>query len=87
MISKLVEDRAVAVRPVGTDGGVVSPVAVGDGDAVGDVDGLADGLGDGLLDGLGDGLADGLTEGLGNGDADGELPGVTRPVMVQVVIH
>lgn len=85
--SKLVDDRAVAVSPVGTEGGVVSPVAVGDGDAVGDADGLAVGLGEGLLDGLVEGLADGLADGLDDGDADGELPGVTRPVMVQVVIH
>lgn len=73
VINRLVEDRAVAVRPVGTDGGVVSPVAVGEGDAVGDADGDEVGEGDGELEGDGD----------ADGDGDGEVPGVTSPVMVQ----
>lgn len=48
-------DLAVPTRPVGVEGGVVSPVAVGDGDGldVGEGDGLGDVLGDGLGDAAG----------------------------------
>src|SRR5689334_7961469 len=70
-------DLAVPTRPVGVDGGVRSPVGVGDG--LGDVDGLADGEGDAD----GDGEALGLTLGLGLT----ETPGVTRPVIVHVRVH
>ena len=68
-------DRAWPVKPVGTDGGVVSPVAVGDGDGLDVGDGEADGDGEG--DAEGEALGDGL----------GDVPGVTRPVIVQVSVH
>jgi hypothetical protein len=55
VIIRLVEDRATAVSPVGTDGGVRSPVA----------DGLAEGLA------VGDSEADGEAEGDGLGSVPG----------------
>lgn len=70
VISRLFGDRGVEVKPVGTDGGVVSPVRLGlaVGLAVGDAVGEEVGEGDALGDELGDG--------------DGEAAGVTSPVMV-----
>ncbi len=58
MIMRLVGDRGSAARPVGTDGGVTSPVGVGLG--LGDV-GVGEGLGAVVLGlGLGDGDVSGM---------------------------
>lgn len=76
VISRLFGDRGVDVKPVGTDGGVVSPVGLGlaVGLAVGDAVGEEVGEGDALGDELGDGDADVV--------GDGFASGVTSPVMV-----
>jgi hypothetical protein len=71
VMSRLVGDLGVAVSPVGVDGGIRSPVAVG----------LAEGLVDGLADGLGD------VDGDGDGDGLVVGAGVTRPVIVQDSTH
>ncbi len=71
----LLVDRAVPTRPVGTDGGVVSPVLVGDGLGLDVGDGEAEGDAEG--DGDGDALGDGL----------GDAAGVTRPVIVHCSTH
>lgn len=70
-------DRAVPTRPVGVEGGVVSPVAVGDGDGLDVGDGEAEGDGDGDAVGEGEALGDGL----------GDAAGVTRPVIVHCSSH